>query len=352
MRHKFLAIFFLYSIFTVLFCTNTSFADEAIIESDHLNVRTGPGTEYDKVTQLHSGEVYQILQIDNDWVEIDLEGRSGWITNEYITINKLTEEDININKPVSENATSLTIENNNTHIRSGPSVDYDIIGFAKLGAEYEIMSTDTDFYEIDFDGKKGFIFKSLLNKKQLTKNTTLKNKVIVIDAGHGGHDVGSIGVSGHYEKDLTYKTAMELKEELSMLGAEVILTRENDDYIRLGSRPAISNINTTDAFISIHYNSFPEQSNVTGINSYYYHEQNKSLSSHIQQGIVDSTNSKDRGIAYGDFQVLRSNFMPSVLLELDFISNPEREQLLLTNSYQKKLVQGIINGLTNYFAKK
>lgn len=338
--------------FILILSHDTSYADEAIINSDHLNVRTGPGTEYDKITQLQSGDVYQILKIDQDWVEIDLGNGSGWITKEFITINNTTDKAINNNDDSTKTAdsSSLIIVSDNTHVRSGPSTDYDIIGFTKAGTKYDITSTHDDFYEINYDGQKGYIYQKLLNKKSLKKNTTLKNKVIVIDAGHGGHDVGSISVSGKYEKDLTYKTAMELKGELTLLGAEVILTRENDDYIRLGSRPSLSNVETTDAFISIHYNSFPDQSSVSGINSYYYHNQNKQLASYIQQGIIEATDSKDRGIAHGNYLVLRSNFKPSVLLELDFISNPEIEQLLLTNTYQKKLVQGIINGLTNYFS--
>lgn len=355
MRDKLIVIGFIFTTFILLISYEVSYADEAIIESDLLNVRTGPGTEYDKITQINSGEIYQILQIDNNWVEIELEDGSGWITDEYITINKLLEESVieeDTNQVELTDSSSLVITNNNTQIRSGPSTEYDIIAFSEKNVEYDLISADNEWFEIEYDGDTGFIFKDLLDKKRLKKNISLKNKVIVIDAGHGGYDVGSIGASGKYERDLTYKTTIELKQELVLLGAEVILTRENNDYIRLASRSALSNLNATDAFISIHYNSFPEQSSVTGINSYYYHNQNKDLSSYIQQGIVDATDSKDRGIAYGDFQVLRTNYKPSVLLELDFISNTEREQLLLTNAYQKKLVEGIINGLTQYFAEK
>lgn len=352
MFNKSFLLVVLFSAFMMAFFTVPTYADEAVIEFDNLNVRNGPGTGFDKITQVHKGDVYQIIQVKDDWVEIELDARKGWITKEYISVNTTPDESEESEETFEVSDSSLFITNDNTQIRKGPSTQHEIIGFLKKNAEYDIISEDHDWYEIEYEGNKGYIYKKLLTSKQRSSDFSLKNKVIVIDAGHGGHDVGSIGVSGNYEKDLTYKTAVELKEELTLLGAEVILTRENDEYIRLGSRSILANVLTTDAFISIHYNSFPEQSSVTGINSYYYHDQNKELASSIQQGIVDASEANDRGIAFGDFLVLRTNYKPSVLLELDFISNPEREQLLLTNAYQKRLVKGIINGLTHYFTQK
>lgn len=177
----------------------------------------------------------------------------------------------------------------------------------------------------------------------------LRNKTIVIDAGHGGYDVGAVGTTGSYEKDLTYLTAKELESELTILGANVLLTRSRDEFVSLGSRASFSNISNADVFISIHYNSFQEQPEVTGIETFYYYEEYKKLAQHIQEGIIKSTNSRDRGIEQGDLFVLRKNTRPAVLLELGFISNKESETKLKTKAYQKQIVSGIVNGLRTYF---
>lgn len=341
----------LFILLILLPVSNTAFANEIIIDTDNVNVRTGPGVHFDKIKQVHKKEVYQMIQQQDNWFEIQLSGDkdTGWITTEYVTmVNK--EDDLDKQEQVENEDSSITIINDNTHIRNGPSTENDIIAYVNNGEEYEVISEEDDWYEIKLDDQKGYLFKALLKQKQNDATSDLQNKTIVIDAGHGGRDVGSIGQDGTYEKDLTYQTVQYLKQELSILGAEVILTRTDDEYISLGSRASLSNHHDTDAFISIHYNSFPESPSVTGIGSYYYHDQNKRLANYIQKELINETDAKDRDIAFEDFQVLRQNYKPAVLLELGFISNSEREQLLLTNGYQGKLVSGIVNGLRKYFA--
>ncbi|WP_188453543.1 N-acetylmuramoyl-L-alanine amidase [Virgibacillus oceani] len=347
----FFSIFLLFSI--------TVSANEAIINTDNLNVRSGPGTNYEKTGQVHTDQKYPILQEQNGWVEIQLDNNTGWITDDYITIsgdgssslaadsNKKQEMD----STAKENK-SITIQHENTHIRKGPSTDYEITDFVSKGEKFEVVSESNEWYEISNGDKSGFVFKSLVDKKASSFSGGIKNKTIVIDAGHGGRDVGAIGTSGSFEKNISYKTALELKQELSILGAEVVLTRKNDEFIALGSRTSLANIIDADAFISIHYNSVPTLPNVTGIGTYYYYDQNKSLAGFIQHEVIKETNAKDRGITFGDFHVIRQTFKPGVLVELGFMSNLEKEQLLLTDAYQKKLVKGIVNGFAKYFGNQ
>lgn len=200
-----------------------------------------------------------------------------------------------------------------------------------------------------------------INEKNRSSNTEIsklqvhnvfKDKTILIDAGHGGHDVGAIGAAESYEKDIAFITASELERTLRLLGAKTIVTRKKDDFISLNARTSFSNKSDIDVFLSIHYNSFPEQPDVTGIETYYYHDQHKELAQFIQRGVIQKTNAKNRGISKGDYFVLRENFKPSVLLELGFISNEESEDLLRTNFYQMKIVAGIVSGLKDYFGDK
>lgn len=245
---------------------------------------------------------------------------------------------------------TILIPQNNTQLRDNPSTDGDIIYFANEGEVFDIVNVHKDWYEVANKDASGYVSQQLVQRKKMSSNP-LKNKTIVIDAGHGGQDVGAIGTSGTFEKYLTYKTAIELKEKLAMLGANAVFTRKADEYISLPSRAGFSNMPNTDVFISIHYNSASTSPDAHGIDTYYYQQQNKKLAQMIQQEIIKEVNGKDRGIAFGDFQVLRQNFKPSILVELGFISHPEEERLLLTNAYQQQLVSGMIHGLEKYFSR-
>lgn len=336
--------------------SHTVYADEAVITSDNLNIRNGPGTDFDIIGRADTNDIFPIITVKDDWVQIELEDEPGWVTKEYITIentptapaatSKTNEED-----PADTEVTkSVTIQFDNTQLREGPSTDYDIIRFVGVGSKFDVVSENESWYKISKNDFTGYVSKQLVEKDSTSTSTGIKHKTIIIDAGHGGRDVGAIGATGVFEKDITYLTARELERELTMLGANVLLTRSEDEFISLSSRTSFSNIKDTDAFISIHYNSVPELPAVTGIESYFYHEHNKNLAKYIQQEIIKETGAIDRGITQGNFAVIRQNFKPSILVELGFISNEEKEALLGTSIYQQKLVSGIVNGLRRYFS--
>ncbi|QKY69552.1 N-acetylmuramoyl-L-alanine amidase [Lentibacillus sp. CBA3610] len=244
---------------------------------------------------------------------------------------------------------TITIQYDNTHLREGPSTTYEINGYAEKGEEFNVISAEDKWIEITNGQMSGYVFKEFINNQSAYTSSGLDNKTIVIDAGHGGIDVGAIGASGSYEKDFTYRTMQELEEKLTILGADVILTRGEDRYVSLASRTSLANIVNADAFISIHYNSFSEAPNVTGIGTYYDHEQDAPLAVSVQDGLISKTEAADRKAQEEDYYVIKQTFRPSILVELGFISNPETDQLLQTNRYQQKLISGIVTGLNNYF---
>lgn len=333
----------------IIFYPTSSFAQKAHVHTDHLNVRKGPGMEYELLTQVHENEIYPVLDETEEWVKIQLENDVGWVYKDYLTIeDDFTEEYDVVGK---ETDGSFTVINDNVHIREGPSVTYDIIDFLNQGDVVRVISETDEWYEIEYGEKRGFIHHSFL-ERSFSFSNPFKNRTFVIDAGHGGRDVGAIGVEGYYEKDFTWITMKKLQDTLLLLGANVLLTREGDEYVRLMSRPLLANIHDTDAFVSIHYNSFPSQPSVKGIGTYYYDSYDERLASLIQQSVIRSSEAEDRKISYDNLLVLRENFKPSILIELGFISHPSKEQLLLTDSYQNKLVHGISSGLANYLAER
>ncbi|SFD57208.1 N-acetylmuramoyl-L-alanine amidase [Lentibacillus persicus] len=321
-------------------------AEEAFITTDNLNVREGPGTNFNRIDQVNTGDRFPIRSQSEAWIEIEIDdGRSGWVSSEFVTIDNVADNDA-----VSTSEKTITIKHKNTHLRKGPSSTYDIAGYANAGEKFDVINENEDWLEVTNEEQSGFLFKGLIESQSQSNTPGIENKTIVIDPGHGGVDVGAIGASGTYEKQFTKRTVQELEKELTVLGADVVLTRHSDHYISLASRISLSNITAADAFISVHYNSFPEAPDVTGVTTYYSHERDQGLASKIQQALISQTSAEDRHIKHEDYYVISRNMQPSVLVELGFISNAKQEELFQTNSYQKKLVSSIIKGLNNYFS--
>ncbi|MBP2077476.1 N-acetylmuramoyl-L-alanine amidase [Oceanobacillus polygoni] len=353
MHSRKIILFLLIAVFSLLSEPYTVRAAEVTINASNLNVRSGPGTDYESIGRVDTGQTFSVIEQEDDWVEIKLENETGWIKLEFVTLSESqsneTEEE---ESEVDSDMDSIVIQQDNTQLRDGPSTDYAIVHFAEKDTEMEVIASTNNWYEVANDEITGFVLKRLVEPKKNTSNSNVwKDKTIVIDAGHGGRDVGAIGASETYEKDIAYLTAHELEQELLALGANVLLTREEDEFISLASRITYSNIVDTDAFLSIHYNSIPEFPDVSGIETYYYADYAEKLAENIQQGIIEETGDRDRGAHEGDLFVIRHNLKPSVLLELGFISNPEKEAQLQTQVYQQQLVHGILQGLAKNFVE-
>ncbi|WP_228286336.1 N-acetylmuramoyl-L-alanine amidase family protein [Arcobacter vandammei] len=224
-----------------------------------------------------------------------------------------------------------------------------------------------------------------------------KNKVIVIDAGHGGSDVGAVGPNKRYEKVINLEVTKYLYSILKQRGYTVYLTRSTDTFIKVMDRTILANEKNADLFISVHTNSMPKEkaASTSGIETFFLsparserakrvaalenkddiremNESSKSVfleslnrpritASHkfaidVQAGLLQSARSKykdvkDTGVKEGPFWVLVGAQMPSILIELGFISHPEESRRLYEKEYQQLLANGIANGIDSYFSK-
>ncbi len=172
----------------------------------------------------------------------------------------------------------------------------------------------------------------LLTSIQLTYGQENHQKsIIVIDPGHGGTDSGAVGVNGLEEKDVTLKIAMEvlrLNKELFGDTLEIYSTRYSDTLISLGHRTKLFQVLKGNIFISLHCNQ-TGNSAVKGIEVYIRHRDRQSafLGTLFLAGFNRTLGYKNRGVKYGNFQVLReTGHSPGVLLELGFLSNAEEER--------------------------
>lgn len=187
----------------------------------------------------------------------------------------------------------------------------------------------------------------------------IKDKVITIDAGHGGSDPGAIGASGVKEKNITLPIAKNLCELLQKAGAKVHMTRTTDvdvhsayasDRAELQARVNVAEKYSSDIFISIHINSSVNKS-VGGIASYYNPKtaHDARLARAIQNKLSGGFQLENLGIREANFYVNKRSSMPATLLELCFVSNPKEEKLINTGWFQTKAAQMIFEGVKAYF---
>ena len=230
-----------------------------------------------------------------------------------------------------------------------------------------------------------------LGDRSLTRTLGLKLGRIVVDAGHGGHDTGTIGPDGLMEKDLVLDVALRLGRLLeTRLGADVIYTRDDDTFIPLETRTAIANEHQADLFVSIHANSSSDPS-ARGVETYYLNftsnadalevaarenavsqksifelqdlvkkitlkdkiEESRELAIDVQQSLYTGLANKhstlrDRGVKKAPFVVLIGANMPSILAEISFVSNPTDESKLETPEYREKIAESLYKGIAKY----
>ncbi|MBZ5697432.1 MAG: N-acetylmuramoyl-L-alanine amidase [Acidobacteriia bacterium] len=229
-------------------------------------------------------------------------------------------------------------------------------------------------------------------QQSLTRALGLKIGRIVIDAGHGGHDTGTIGPTGLMEKDLCLDVALRVGRliEQRLPGAEVIFTRDDDTFVPLEQRTAIANESRADLFLSIHANSSQDHK-ARGIETYYLNftgssdamqvaarenalsenavhdlqdivkkiarnekiEESRDFAGNIQDSLAKrmenlNRGDRNRGVRKAPFVVLIGANMPSVLAEISFISNPSDEQWLKKPENRQRVAEGLYHGIERY----
>src|SRR4051812_39587635 len=170
-------------------------------------------------------------------------------------------------------------------------------------------------------------------------------KTIVIDAGHGGHDRGGVPGQRISEKDKALDVAQRLKRILQAQGYRVVMTRDSDVFIPLGTRCSIANNYRGASFVSIHFNC-ASRVGANGIETYYYRGDSAGLAASIHRNVVSISPSENRGIRRRGFYVLRKTAIPSVLVECGFLTTPTEGRLALSADSRQRLAEQIARGIT------
>ncbi len=228
----------------------------------------------------------------------------------------------------------------------------------------------------------------------LAEQLGLKMRRVVIDAGHGGHDTGAIGPTGVREKDVTLAIALQVAKKLSAAGLEVVLTRDDDTFLKLEDRAKLANKHRGDLFISIHCNA-AENKKLRGVETYTLNtsanrysirlaarenatsqrgvsdlqfiladlatkantEESSRLADRVQRSLVRGLGTRHKGIRdlgtkEALFYVLLGAKMPAILVETSFLSHPEEEKLLGDDKYQSEIAVAISDAVTGFLEER
>ncbi|MBS4207482.1 N-acetylmuramoyl-L-alanine amidase [Bacillus sp. FJAT-50079] len=352
---------FLFGIIFLLYFSSYEEAyasDTYKIGASSLNVRTEPSIYADVIASLPRGTTVHVSEIKYDWAKIEFSGQTGWIAAYYL----YQESGQAAVQPIST-STEVTVNANGVRLRSGPSTEFTIIGYATYGETFQLIETAGQWQHIRMkNGKSAWIAGWLVSNsasstllsasphstKSVNNSGSLAGQTIIIDAGHGGYDPGAIGIGGILEKTLTLSMAHLLTEKLRNAGADVIMTRTRDRHLHVSERVNLSQSFPNSVFISIHYNAH-ENKGANGVKTYYYHPADRDLTTSIHQQLVAQSTLKNGGVQFGDFYVLRNNHNQSILLELGFITNQHDIQIIQTQNFQQSVAESIVQGLINYF---
>lgn len=183
---------------------------------------------------------------------------------------------------------------------------------------------------------------------------------VVIDAGHGGEDMGthSLKPPTYQEKHLALITAKMVNHYLKQMGYRTAMTRDEDIFIPLKERAMIANEQEPKVFVSVHYNSAPSKA-AHGIEVYYYNsdkdtlrtKKSKDLAKLVLDETLVHTEAKSRGVKHGNFAVIRETKMPAILVEGGFLTNAAEREKIKDHKYLKRLAYGIAAGVQAFLKR-
>ena len=184
---------------------------------------------------------------------------------------------------------------------------------------------------------------------QIPQNVIPNNRILVaIDPGHGGKDPGAIGIGGVQEKNIILPISQQVAQLLQQRGVQVKLTRASDFFVSLDGRAQIANRAGANLFVSIHANAISlSRPDVNGLETYYY-QSGQRLAQTIHRSILRRVNIRDRGVRRARFFVLRKTTMPSVLVEVGFLTGNEDSANLRNPNYRRQMAEAIANGILEY----
>lgn len=373
-----------------------------IVGSDNVNIRSGPSASHEVVGKAQTGDVYEILEIRGDWNKVLLsnlgEGYiAAWLGETRTEIKFEGQLDSPADGPPAVIRVSAD-GSDRLLAQAGRDLCYKVFVLndpARAMVQFYGARLEADHpREITFSGgrlarvtlqQQGedqvrmiLTFRAAASlavtgdardKQRAVRfqvqDAPLAGRTVMIDPGHGTYrhngnfDVGAVSPSGFYEYIAAGEISREVQNRLVALGATVLMTHDATRRVTLDldDRVQLANAAMPDIFVSIHSDSLPTNPLASGMAAYYYNS-NGHISEKVAlaTALVDNlslyTARANNGIKRQTFRVIRYTNMPSVLLEVGFLSNPTEERLLQTSSFRSLAAEGIVQGILEYFRRR
>jgi N-acetylmuramoyl-L-alanine amidase len=354
----------------------------AEVTADAGVARTGPSTDYSRLTPLPKGTRASITGKEGEWLRLDY---GAWINSQetrilpgaipprtiirsvgYRQIPGGTEIVFPLQVPVpvtvqqGDDKFTLTLYNTTAQtdtirLDDDPLIsrlDWQQVAPGQVQYIFNLKKAQQWGYKLRYDGTT--LVLTLRHSPAIGQNQQkpLSGIKIVLDPGHGGKESGAAGPNGYLEKDVNLAVSKLLRDELVKSGAVVVMTRDTDKDVSLPERQAIINQESPAIAISIHYNSLPDDGdaeNTKGVGTFWYHPQAHSLAIFIQKYLVKELGRPSYGVFWNNLALTRPAAAPSVLLELGFMSNPNEFEWVTNSQEQKKLAKALSEGITQWF---
>ncbi len=340
--------------------------------------RTGPSTDYSRLTPLPSSTQARITGRDGDWYRLDygawirasdVEVQPGRPPRSLIRSIQARQSDgwtdiyfpLQVPVPVSveqgDDTFTLTLHNATAQtdtilLNDDPLIerlDWSQPTPDRISYAFRLKTNQQWGYKLRYEGTT--LVLSLRHPPQFAEERfpeerqdsalPLQAVSILLDPGHGSdNDLGARGPTGYPEKDVTLAVSMLLRDALIERGATVFMTREGDDDLFPGDRVEIINDLEPTLALSIHYNALPDNGdaiNTAGIGTFWYHAQAHDLAVFLHNYLVETLDRPSYGVFWNNLALTRPSVAPSVLLELGFMINPNEFEWIIDPVAQQQL---------------
>lgn len=361
------------------------FMPVAEVTSDAGVARTGPGTDYSRLTPLPKGTQSQITGREGEWLRFDY---GGWMKQSETrpVVNGVLPRSIirsvrvqtqpaqttvtfplQVPVPVSVkqeddrfiltlyNATAQTDTIAQTPDAVVSRLDWQQIAPSQVQYQIHLKSKRQWGYQLRYEGTS--LVLTLRHPPKLGFGASpLAGTTILLDPGHGSaNDPGSVGPTGYPEKDVALVVSKLLRQELTRRGAKVVMTREGDDDLYPNDRTKkIEQVAPTLA-ISLHYNALPDSGdawNTKGVGVFWYHPQAQGLAVFLHDYLVQKLGRSAYGVYWNNLALTRPAIAPSILLELGFMINPNEFEWIANPKAQEQLASVLADGITLWLQQK
>ncbi|MFH7028061.1 MAG: N-acetylmuramoyl-L-alanine amidase [Heteroscytonema crispum UTEX LB 1556] len=354
----------------------------AEVTADSGTARTGPSTDYSRLTPLPKGTRAAVTGRQGEWLRLDY---GTWINSKetrilagavpprtiirsvgYRQVVGATEIVFPLQVPVAfsvqQGNKTFTLNLYNTTaqtdiIRTDDNpviyrLDWQQVAPGQTQYTFNLKKDQQWGYKLRYEGTS--LILTLRHPPEMTgkRGKALSGIKILLDPGHGGAESGAPGPTGVLEKDVNLAVSKLLRDELVKRGATVVMTRQDDKEVSLGDRVAIINQSEPAIALSIHHNSLPDDGNAEktkGFAAFWYNTQAHNLALFMHNYIVKKLNKPSYGVLWDNLALTRPQSAPSVLLELGFMSNPEEFEQVIDPEEQKRMAKAIAQGIVEWF---